>query len=412
MLPDLFYLSATQSLELSEAGLNTVLYSDCNYTWSESSSQLFQYVKTILLYVIPFLFMFIAHFRIMKTLKISMTTTTTMTTAASAMSRSDSTANNNDTHDEPNQETFSAKTALELQQTTIKKAHNGLKFQEETPIIENQAQELQSNTTNSAKTDAIEANGGAKVDTNKIGCVQKQDSIIIGFEEEGINEGDNKKIISTTCNKTTGLDNCTITNNTNNNNIEIVPELALKNKLNLNISKHKEPKTSNSLDINNSECEEERVAQRNAINYSNRRKSWFGVSSSSSSTATATATNNAPNDHDKLHRIGQQKVRSSAKSKRNSLICAPITKTLELNCYSGKRPRTQWHNTKAVSNRLDSRNSFCVAMHNTSQLESRQNAAKMLMAIVIFFGLTHLPVHLMNFLRLVLTSHYYTTYLN
>lgn len=71
MLPDLIYLKAKPSTELSEAGLDTVLYSDCNFTWSQQSSSLFQFVKTILLYFLPFLFMFAAHFRIMKTLRLA-----------------------------------------------------------------------------------------------------------------------------------------------------------------------------------------------------------------------------------------------------------------------------------------------------------------------------------------------------
>lgn len=69
MAPDLFYLSAKYSQELSEAGLDTVLYSDCNYDWSERSSRIFQFVKTILLYLLPFILMLCAHYKIMLTLQ-------------------------------------------------------------------------------------------------------------------------------------------------------------------------------------------------------------------------------------------------------------------------------------------------------------------------------------------------------
>lgn len=69
MAPDLFYLSAKYSQELSEAGLDTVLYSDCNYDWSERSSRIFQFVKTILLYLLPFILMLCAHYKIMVTLR-------------------------------------------------------------------------------------------------------------------------------------------------------------------------------------------------------------------------------------------------------------------------------------------------------------------------------------------------------
>jgi len=74
MAPDLIYLSAKESEELSEAGLDTVLYSDCNYDWSERSSKVFQFVKTILLYLLPFILMFCAHFKIMQTLRMATTT--------------------------------------------------------------------------------------------------------------------------------------------------------------------------------------------------------------------------------------------------------------------------------------------------------------------------------------------------
>lgn len=69
MAPDLIYLSAKYSQELSEAGLDTVLYSDCNYDWSEQSSRTFQFVKTILLYLLPFILMLCAHYKIMLTLR-------------------------------------------------------------------------------------------------------------------------------------------------------------------------------------------------------------------------------------------------------------------------------------------------------------------------------------------------------
>lgn len=69
MAPDLIYLSAKYSQELSEAGLDTVLYSDCNYDWSEESSRIFQFVKTILLYLLPFILMLCAHYKIMLTLR-------------------------------------------------------------------------------------------------------------------------------------------------------------------------------------------------------------------------------------------------------------------------------------------------------------------------------------------------------
>lgn len=71
MLPDLIYLKAMPSYDLNEAGLDTVLYSDCNYTWSQQYSSYFQFVKTILLYFLPFVFMFCAHFKIMNTLKLA-----------------------------------------------------------------------------------------------------------------------------------------------------------------------------------------------------------------------------------------------------------------------------------------------------------------------------------------------------
>lgn len=69
MSPDLVYLSAHPSQELLEAGLDTVLYSDCNYDWTDRSSKLFQFIKTFLLYLLPFALMFCAHYVIMRTLR-------------------------------------------------------------------------------------------------------------------------------------------------------------------------------------------------------------------------------------------------------------------------------------------------------------------------------------------------------
>lgn len=69
MIPDLIYLSAHSSKELTEAGLDTVLYSDCNYNLTPEKSRYFQFVKTVLLYFVPFILMFVAHFKILKTLK-------------------------------------------------------------------------------------------------------------------------------------------------------------------------------------------------------------------------------------------------------------------------------------------------------------------------------------------------------
>jgi len=68
MVPDLIYLSAKRSSDLSGAGLDTVLYSDCNYDWSTDASRVFQFVKTILLYLLPFVLMFWAHFRMLREL--------------------------------------------------------------------------------------------------------------------------------------------------------------------------------------------------------------------------------------------------------------------------------------------------------------------------------------------------------
>lgn len=69
MAPDLVYLAIKPSAELKESGLDTVLYTDCHYTWSRDATSLFQFVKTILLYLLPFVFMFCAHYYIMRTLR-------------------------------------------------------------------------------------------------------------------------------------------------------------------------------------------------------------------------------------------------------------------------------------------------------------------------------------------------------
>ena len=71
MTPDLIYLRAKRSKDLTDAGLDTVLYSDCNHDWSEEASRAFQFVKTILLYLLPFMLMFWAHYQILQVLRLA-----------------------------------------------------------------------------------------------------------------------------------------------------------------------------------------------------------------------------------------------------------------------------------------------------------------------------------------------------
>lgn len=71
MTPDLIYLSAKRSFDLEEAQLDTILYSDCNFDWPKSNSEIFQFGKTFFLYLLPFILMFCAHYKIMKTLQMA-----------------------------------------------------------------------------------------------------------------------------------------------------------------------------------------------------------------------------------------------------------------------------------------------------------------------------------------------------
>lgn len=54
---------------------------------------------------------------------------------------------------------------------------------------------------------------------------------------------------------------------------------------------------------------------------------------------------------------------------------------------------------RQLSSKNQSNNQLSATMHNKSKLDSRRAAAKMLMTIVVLFGICYLPVHLINFLR-------------
>ena len=69
-----------------------------------------------------------------------------------------------------------------------------------------------------------------------------------------------------------------------------------------------------------------------------------------------------------------------------------------------KEPTTKIPISMATFNADNTANAFILTMHNKSKLESRRKAAKMLTAIVVLFGICYMPVHLINFLRLVMTA--------
>lgn len=56
-------------------------------------------------------------------------------------------------------------------------------------------------------------------------------------------------------------------------------------------------------------------------------------------------------------------------------------------------------NRNRQSSKNQSNSKLSATMHNKSKLDSRRAAAKMLMTIVVLFGICYLPVHLINFLR-------------
>lgn len=339
MLPDLIYLAATQSLELSEAGLNTVLYSDCNYTWSEQSSELFQYVKTILLYVIPFVFMFVAHYRIMRTLRISTTTSAQLVPNGANSKRQAPT-----------------KTPRPIEQTANEQAS----IRDEQVLIEPSPKQIQVHSR--PHTVCVSTSAISKRDNfidNKI-----QDSTAINVETNAQNLDANPELDE--------VKNCT-------DKIEL-SDMAERDNLHQIQWKKQLPVISKSSDLN-SNCKNS-----NQNGHSGQQCSWLTTTNNTENNAINRVITNSqlvtkPSDNtNHLFRFRQKSLISVGEQKQQQAV---------------EVQGSQYQN----ANKHDNGSSFCISMHNKSQLESRRNAAKMLMAIVIFFGLTHLPVHLMNFLR-------------
>lgn len=358
MLPDLIYLAATQSLELSEAGLNTVLYSDCNYTWAEKSSQLFQYVKTILLYVVPFVFMFAAHFRIMRTLRISTTTSKTSTTAQSAPPKSQSI--------ESRAETMANERIL------MEKAELGVADELTVGNLKSSVGENGETRSLIVEDFALSSNNDCK-------------STIIGPARLELQSALDSR--PTTC-------QLNATNTLNKNRQQTYDE-----KKRNNLNKHfriKQLNTWTSLDMSKFDCIA--INQKSLLCKQTRRRSWFCTTNQE----TANFSINELIKNDNISPIVDNNQPTC--TKKASFIgfldtCQFEDKQQAIDLAKSAPEVTRQRSQSQHLSKDRSGSYFCIAMHNKSQLESRRNAAKMLMAIVIFFGLTHLPVHVMNFLR-------------
>lgn len=337
MVPDLVYLAATRSQELSEAGLDTILYSDCNYTWSDQASRLFQYVKTILLYFLPFVFMFVAHFRIMRTLRISAQNEFKFqhSTRAdnSSTIRGKATSNQSQSFEladhslpGPDGEAAIVGSSRFGAQTGSRRKWPLSGKRVSTPSSTPASQRNQS-MGESSESNQTDHNVQFNEPSNPISNQPLPADVSGSHEEQGQLRPPAMGGNYTRDNPLEQLQPCA----TRTSIIEEEPEVTPDSKLLSPMQQQQQPITEPS-----------------------RRRSWFASSTGSF--------------------VGAHRQRNSSVVGLSQAEAAKSARS----------------------------SSVCVAMHSKSQLESRRNAAKMLMAIVLFFGFCNLPVHLMNFLRLVL----------
>lgn len=328
MAPDLIYLSAKMSPELAEAGLNTVLYSDCNYDWSERSSRTFQFVKTILLYLLPLILMLCAHFKIMQTLQQaskSVNYKLEQVIAAPQPHQASAETHSHEAHQLSNMDNFNLSAAAE-QVVAASSAPANMN-----PL----------NTTNAA--------AAAATPFDKARNLRQ-----IRFA--GSSTGSGQSNAPSSRQSTTTTTNTTITTvNTIPSSIPVVLDEAVGETDNSPAAANVKRKLSKSV----SEA------------LSRFRLSRSNCASFASSTGECQVV-----DFGALGR----KFRDY---RNNGSICS-TSNQYEIN----------GRGSLSNPNQL-----MMVTMHNKNKLESRRRAAKMLMTIVVMFGICYLPVHLINFLR-------------
>lgn len=373
MAPDLIYLSAKMSPELAEAGLKTVLYSDCNYDWSERSSRIFQFIKTILLYLLPLILMLCAHFKIMQTLQQASKSATYQLEQVITTP-----------HSQSQSQPQSPPPVLQVNQD-CKIANERALINERRPPC--RPPEAPSNETNQMSSldklnlsvdivgqEQVVAASSAPANINPLYTTASASSPLpvtassdvvrnmrqIRFAGSSTGSGQSnapssRQSTTTTTTTTTTLPATVVGSN----------ETSLSN-------------LGESGSVNNAA---EHDGRRRLSKSFNEVFTRFKFSKANCTSFTSTTSENQSSEF-----IPVPFGRKFRDYRANGSICSTS------NQFEMKGAPTRGSITNI--NQL-----MMVTMHNKTKLESRRTAAKMLMTIVVMFGICYLPVHLINFLR-------------
>lgn len=388
MMPDLIYLSAHRSQDLTEAGLDTVLYSDCNYDWSEGASRAFQFVKTVLLYFLPFLLMFVAHYKILKVLSLASSMATDELQSIgpiNATAGRENHTNGQPTNrllmmdknslqgdldeqdvDDDNREEVTSWSPLARQNniiilSNINDNSANLAAEQTRPARaqpDNAPANYEENQRISASNSGLECNIDEDLEENpgdkSIGSSDHSEAThtVVEFRP-GSPSDTSKKVRFIKGRRHEQINTKATENDDNKAPISAAPQDKKKQKRRLHelilLRNSLDLPASNKTDNNNKSRQETEQTQQKGDNNNNNK---FKLSESPPSFTS---------EHD-------LQVTRLATTTMAPAVVIPSEK-------------------------------FILTMHNKNRLESRRKAAKMLTAIVILFGICYLPVHLINFLR-------------
>lgn len=357
MAPDLIYLSAKYSQELSEAGLDTVLYSDCNYDWSERSSRTFQFVKTILLYLLPFILMLCAHYKIMLTLQAASQSAHNKLESMRGAEMAEVRLNTPTQSPEPDSSLTNEQTQAGKQKLRNASDHElHLISNQLTPADQQQHCSMASSApTESQLVKSNSAHGEAAT------SFQKQ----IRFHQSSNEE-----------------DDATTTT------LKSPVEVSL-----LDTQRVETQQRSRSSNSNNKTRNFRFKTFREVAGKFSRKFNQASICSSRSSATVASSITTAQLNE-------SRGSKGSVSSYQINLSPDETDTTGRTTVSSSKQAPT---NSKLAQNKPgtgpNQTNQLLVTMHNKTKLDSRKAAAKMLMTIVVMFGICYLPVHLINFLR-------------
>ena len=424
MSPDLIYLSARRSADLTEAGLDTVLYSDCNYDWSDDASRAFQFVKTILLWVLPFMLMFCAHFRILRALRPA--------GQLSAESSSRSPAK------------LAAKSGATLRPASLTSSARSLSLvttEPQAPIIgsgdyvlmmaaaaaaEGKQQAKQSASLEELRQEKDEGDlGGQRTKLESKAQRRRQElqgSIqlgkflrIFGRASEPFGPVWSAPALATlnTAVASNGACQTVAVSESNSPTQQAQTRVVLEPTSALETAKLPVIKISSStsslqlLQLPPSPPASPllaRPASANEITTQEASREWRRWASGSIGSCASGSSNRSNSASSSSGRSSSAGVGAGAGEEGNS--CASIDSLQSSNIgrqesrglasgLAGQRQQQQQQH----QHQLKADQQLVLTMHSQSTLESRRRAAKMLSAIVVLFGICYLPVHLINFLR-------------